>query len=296
LKDEPKRLADVTNIAATIEQIARRERRIEQIKRVWDLFTSHYEESAASRGKFAHKEKTRFLLTNIHRSEMISSNLALDKSGKPSLDQSVLRDRVALLRQQILATRTSDKSSSAQPSADSAPCLADPEVQQLLTVDPLKEEKMDLLQLVKLWDLSLSVVKRQVESNHFLGGKGGILRLARFCMIFACSNWIFILVTRLSDDVPLLTNILKAHQNHLSSLYAFNNNLHKELPSLQDATTKLRSLLTRPMGKIVVSSRMIKCPNRLTSFVVRLLAMTKNPLQPSVLKTPSRTITDARYS
>ncbi|ELR14092.1 uncharacterized protein ACA1_367250 [Acanthamoeba castellanii str. Neff] len=202
LKEERKRLAGFEKKSE--DYINKRQKKIEQIKRVWGLFSKYHEENTANR-------------------DMLD-NIASGKSSKLALNQADMYSDLASLRQQLLSSSMCSPVSpaTAQAASTAVQTLSYQECQLLLSVNPLRDDQLDLLTLIKLWNLSLSIVKKRIESNHLLERSHA--------------------GSQLTEDAPMLTNLLDAHQNRLSALSAFNNSLNEELPALQEQTTELRKL------------------------------------------------------
>jgi hypothetical protein len=96
--------------------------------------------------------------------------IALGKASKLELDQASMHDDLTALRQQLLSLSICSPASStaAQVAPAVSQSLSYQECQQLLSVNPIRDDKVDLLTFLKLWNLSLSVVKKRIESNHLL--------------------------------------------------------------------------------------------------------------------------------
>ncbi len=97
-------------------------------------------------------------------------NIASGKSSKLALNQADMYSDLASLRQQLLSSSMCSPVSpaTAQAASTAVQTLSYQECQLLLSVNPLRDDQLDLLTLIKLWNLSLSVVKKRIESNHLL--------------------------------------------------------------------------------------------------------------------------------
>lgn len=97
-------------------------------------------------------------------------NIASGKSSKLALNQADMYSDLASLRQQLLSSSMCSPVSpaTAQAAFTAVQTLSYQECQLLLSVNPLRDDQLDLLTLIKLWNLSLSVLKKRIESNHLL--------------------------------------------------------------------------------------------------------------------------------
>ena len=217
-------------------------------------------------------------------------NIASGKSSKLALNQADMYSDLASLRQQLLSSSMCSPVSpaTAQAASTAVQTLSYQECQLLLSVNPLRDDQLDLLTLIKLWNLSLSVVKKRIESNHLLersqaGTVPRYLNVRLVGEVFVLIYDMFLCVSaagsQLIEDAPILTNLLDAHQSRLSALSAFNNSLNEELPALQEQTTELRKLFPpepsttgKPADIVHVTAVILIRLYHVLQFLPRLLA------------------------
>lgn len=89
------------------------------------------------------------------------SNVALGKSSMFSLNRIDLQEELDSFRQQLLSSSTSSPLS---PAATGSTALTSQERQQLLSINPVQEDKLVLLAILKQWNLSIVDLQKRIST------------------------------------------------------------------------------------------------------------------------------------